>query len=214
MRTSFRGVLLVLTAILATGCGSSEPAGEGDSSVNMNGTGVSESPTADGSSADGDVAEAPEVAGVKAATLEFLGALKAGDDTKANQMLTALAQKNLGKKMTPPASDTARFEIEKVEMIGSLGARVTTRWIDIAHNGKPNVTQYLWVFRSESSQWRVAGVGAEVFAGEPPLLLNFEDPQDMERQLNWLAAEVARRRAASAPSQAQRPAGSTTEIRR
>jgi hypothetical protein len=39
----------------------------------------------------------------------------------------------------------------------------------------------------------VAGVAATVFPGEPPLLLNFEDPDDMAKKQEWLRAEVARR---------------------
>ena len=36
------------------------------------------------------------------------------------------------------------------------------------------------------------GDAAEVFEGEPPLLLNFEDPQEMQKKQAWLRDEIAR----------------------
>ena len=52
------------------------------------------------------------------------------------------------------------------------------------------------MLRREQDAWRVAGVAAQVFPGEPPLLLNFEDPEDMFRKQQWVREEMRRRMAA------------------
>ncbi len=46
----------------------------------------------------------------------------------------------------------------------------------------------------------MAGVAAVVFDGEPPLLLNFEDPDDMAKKQQWLREEVARRAKSETPT--------------
>ena len=69
--------------------------------------------------------------------------------------------------------------------------RVT--WTDIDPDGQPKTDEAIWVLRHESRGWRIAGVAAQVFPGEPPLLLNFEDPQDMIRKQQWVREEIQRR---------------------
>ena len=39
----------------------------------------------------------------------------------------------------------------------------------------------------------MAGFAAYVFQGEDPLLLSFEDPDDMAKKQNWLKEEITRR---------------------
>jgi hypothetical protein len=131
-----------------------------------------------------------------AAVSEFLEAVRTGNDDKASQMLSAVSRKKLaetGLKVTPPASDTAHFEVGKVEHVSEDGARVDTVWTDLDENGKPKPAHAMWVVRREDGNWRVAGVAATVFDGEPPLLLNFEDPADMTKKLEWLRQEGVRR---------------------
>ena len=106
------------------------------------------------------------------------------------------------RSVTPPASDTARFEVGKVEYVCEDGTRVACTWTDLDENGKPRSDTALWVLRHEADGWRVAGVAATVFKGEPPLLLNFEDPADMAKKQEWLRAEVARRAKAEKPQTA------------
>ena len=51
--------------------------------------------------------------------------------------------------------------------------------------------------RREGDGWRIAGVAATVFPGEPPLLLDFEKPEEMIEKQQWVRDEI-RRRAATA----------------
>jgi hypothetical protein len=143
-------------------------------------------------------AAAPADDGPAASVGKFLEAVRTGNDEKATQMLSAtarakLAESDARRSVTPPASDTARFEVGKVEYLGEDGARVACTWTDLDENGKLRTDNALWVLRHEAEGWRVAGVAATIFKGEPPLLLNFEDPADMAKKQEWLRAEVARR---------------------
>jgi hypothetical protein len=191
--------------VLAMGCG--KPAGTGESATAAQ---EAAKPAADattepsaGSSASTAASDtdknAPATAkldGPGAAVQEFLEALRTGSDEKASKMLsTAARQKTaaLNRNVTPPASDTAKFTVGKVEYVNEDGARVASTWTDLDEDGKPKTDEAIWVLRREDHVWRVAGVAAQVFPGEAPLLLNFEDPQDMARKQKWVREEMRRR---------------------
>jgi hypothetical protein len=140
-----------------------------------------------------DAAAAPGPAAIVA---EFLEALRTGNDKKATALLSRVAREEtatLNGSIRPPASDTAKFTIGKVETVGEDGARVESTWTDLDSDGQPKTDEAIWVLRHEPDGWRVAGVAARVFPGEAPLLLNFEDPKDMFRKQQWVREEIRRR---------------------
>ncbi len=144
-------------------------------------------------------------AGPAAALQDFLEALRSGNDEKASAMLSDAARQKtaaLNRSVTPPASDTAKFVVGKVEYVNDDGAQVACTWTDFDEDGQPKSDMAVWVLRREAAGWRVAGVAAEIFPGEPPLLLNFEDPEDMFRKQQWVREEI-RRRAEASELQAQ-----------
>ncbi|MEN6405890.1 MAG: hypothetical protein ABFC77_05400 [Thermoguttaceae bacterium] len=168
----------VVLALAVSGCGKS-------------------SGTADRSSAAGDNATAAAQSdGPTAAIREFLDALRAGNDEKAMAMLSTKAREktaSLNRTIKPPASDTAKFTIGKVDYVNDDGARVACTWTDLGENGKPVSDEIVWGLRREAAGWRVVGVAAQVFPGEAPLVLNFEDPEDMDRKQEWVRDEKRRR---------------------
>jgi hypothetical protein len=183
-------VISAVLAVIVAGCGKS--AGTGESS-----TAASDAakPTTD-AVAESSAQSSAKLEGPAAAIQEFLEALRTGNDEKASKMLsTAARQKtaSLNRNVTPPASDTARFTIGKVDFVNDDGARVACTWTDLDEDGKPKTDEAVWVLRREDKVWRVAGVAAQVFPGEPPLLLNFEDPQDMVKKQQWVREEIRRR---------------------
>jgi hypothetical protein len=130
------------------------------------------------------------------AVSEFLEAVRSGNDSKAARMLSQIAREktaSLNRSVTPPASDTAKFAIGKVEYVGEDGARVGSTWTDLDADGQPRTDEAIWVVRREPEGWRIAGVAAIVFPNEPPLVLNFEDPEDMFRKQQWVREEIERR---------------------
>ena len=154
--------------------------------------------------------------GPAAAVSEFLEALRTGNDERASKMLTATAREktaSLNRNVTPPASDTARFSIGKIDYVNDDGARVACTWTDLDEQGQPKTDEAIWVLRREQDGWRIAGVAAQVFPGESPLLLNFEDPDDMFRKQQWVREEM-RRRMEAGSSQAQNGEKQEKSIRR
>jgi hypothetical protein len=140
----------------------------------------------------GSVAKADDPA---AAVSEFLEAVRTGNDEAASQMLSSIARKktaSLNRSVTPPASDTATFTVGKVDYVDG-GARVACTWTDLDADRQPRTDEAFWVVRREASGWRIAGVAAQVFPGEKPVFLNFEDPEDMVRQQQWVREELRRR---------------------
>lgn len=181
------GIVTVL-ALLVSGCAKSN-----------------DSAPAAGEAGAGSSASANSNEGPADAAKEFLEALRTGNDEKASKMLTKTAREktaSLGRNVTPPASDTAKFTIGKVEMVNDDGARVASTWTDVDEQGQTKSDEAVWVLRREAEGWRVAGVAAQIFPGEEPLLLNFEDPEDMFRRQQW-AREEYRRRMEAAESQSQ-----------
>ncbi|MGD0897256.1 MAG: hypothetical protein ABR915_05425 [Thermoguttaceae bacterium] len=171
------GVWLVGSVILGvalSGCGKSggQPAGAG--------------------SAAGQADSADPAATVS----QFLDAIRTGNDEHAMGLLTAVARQKAvesGRSPTPPASDTAKFEVGEVTTVGDDIARVNCTWTDLDESGKPRTDRAIWVCRREAEGWRVGGVAAVVFEGEDPLLLDFEKPDEMTQKQEWLREEIARR---------------------
>lgn len=146
----------------------------------------------------------------------FLDAVRRGDDADTAAMFTPLARDKvaeLGVQVAPPGSDTAKFEVGKVEYLPNDAARVESQWTDLAEDGKPRTDRIMWTLRKEKEGWRVAGMAATVFPGEPAVELDFEKPKETLQKLESLREEI-RRREGGAPQQAQRPEESTNSLRR
>ncbi len=157
-----------------------------------------------------------ELDGPAAAVRDWLEAVRTGNDEKATAMLTTVAREKtaaMNLSVRPPASETAKYEIGRVRMVGEDAAQVAATWTDLDEEGKPQTDEAIWVLRKEPQGWRIAGVAATVFPGEPPLKLNFEDPEDMLLKQQWLREEY-RRRAEQQTQQAQSPGQPESAVRR
>jgi len=175
---------------------------------------------------DGDAAVAAAIPGClnpptsldgpEGAVCQFLEAIRTGDDRKTEAMFVSQARqkiKDLEIPVTPRGSDTARFEIGQVESLGEDGARVPCKWTDLDREGEKRIDEMTWMVRKEGEGWRIAGMAATVFEGEAPLLLNFEDPEEVVAKLERLRQEVVAR-AAKEAEQAQRSEDSASPIQR
>jgi len=141
----------------------------------------------------------------KESVQQFLQAVKDGDDKTAETMLTPLAREKTAEfdiAVAPPGSQTATFEVLDMELVGEDAAHVASRWTDYDEAGQAHTDELLWMVRLEPEGWRIAGMAAKLFPEEPPLFLNFEDPEDMIRKQE-LAAEEIRKRAIAAETERQ-----------
>lgn len=179
------GILLVL---LIAGCSQSAGPANGQTSANVAG-------------------DTPEKA-----VSEFLEAVRTGNDEKAAAMLTPLARQKTAEVdmvVAPPGSPTAKFQVGEVEYVTPEkdGAHVWCRWTDVADDqGQTRTDDLIWVLRKETEGWRIAGMVTRVFPDRPPLVLNFEDPQDMLRKQQLLQEEMEKSRPDNLPPPAQKEA--------
>lgn len=187
MRTSSLGIWTAILLGAITGCSKTDDAAA-----------TASKPT---KSAGQDAAKAPaaDSAGPVEAVATFLEAVKNGQDAKANGMLTKLALQETAKMnmvVAPPGSETASFEVGEVELLSEgdeVGAQVASKWTDLGDDGLPHTDEIIWMLRKEPEGWRIAGMATTVFPGEPPLLLDFENPQDMQRKQQLAEEEMQRR---------------------
>jgi hypothetical protein len=183
---------LVIVSLAAVGCGSN-----------------STETTAPAAQSRAD-AESPDLA-----VFKFLEAVRTGDEKTADVMLTPLArQKTQEMEMVvaPPGSETASFKVGDVEFVADDGAHVSCEWSDVDEEGEHHSDTIIWMLRREFDGWRIAGMATRVFPDQPPLFLNFEDPEDMIRKQEMLQEEMARR-SQSPELQAREPDGAADPAR-
>ena len=147
----------------------------------------------------------------KATVVAFLDAVKRGDDAAARNLLTKVARAKTaeaGISVAPPVADTATYAVRECEVVGDAGdvVHVATTWTDVAPDGSKSTENVIWVVRLDPEGWRVVGMAMRVFDDMPPLLLDFEDPDDMAAQQEMVAAELERRsRGVPSPKQPSGP---------
>lgn len=151
----------------------------------------------------------------RAAVVAFLDAVKAGDETKAQNCLTAPARTRTAERgisVAPPVSDTASYTVTECEMLENGDVvHVATAWTDVDEAGTKTTDTIVWAVRLDAEGWRIAGMAVEVFPGEPPLLLDFEDPDDMLRKQQAVMAELERRAKEPAGGPARTARGSPAQ---
>jgi hypothetical protein len=196
MDRSVLSIVLIVLLGLAAGCGESPAPSAGDA----------------GTSAS--TAQLPAHGNPADAVRAFLDAVRVGDEAKAGGMLTPLARKRTAEHdlvVAPPGSPTAKFTVDGVEMIADDGAHVASTWSDVDETGQPHTDAIVWMLRKESEGWRIAGMATKIFQDELPLLLNFEDPEDMIRKQQLASEEMQRRATAQQQKAAVPPAPGATK---
>ena len=207
MRCSHWMLLLAFAAVGVAGCGGSD---ESDATSTAD-----EAASQPGEAENGRLASTESI-GPAGAVSKFLDAVRRGDDEAAATMFTPLAREKAAEmniQVAPRGSDTARFQVGQGEYMKQDLARVQSKWTDLDQEGALRTDEMAWVLRRQAEGWRVAGMAATVFEGEPPLLLDFENPQETLRKLDLLREEI-RRRAEWENLQARQPENSADSIRR
>jgi hypothetical protein len=180
MMRSDVAAIVVWVAVAASGCGGSAP----------------EQAATGGPAVPGASIPPPGVV-VK----QFLEAVKAADHLAADQLLTPAARaesEKSGMSVAPPGSATASFEVGDVEYLKEAGggAHVASKWSDEV-DGENRTDTIVWILRKEAEGWRIAGMATKVFEDEPPLILNFENHEEMQLKQSMVEAELERRSGAA-----------------
>ena len=190
MRTSPWSIWTAILLGAIAGCGKTD-----DSAA----TAKTATESSDPSVSDQAATDAADQGGPAEAVAVFLEAVKNGEDEKANGMLTKLALEETAKMnmvVAPQGSETASFEVGEVELLSEgeeVGAQVASKWTDLGDDGLPHTDEIVWMLRKEPEGWRIAGMATTIFPDEPPLLLDFENPQDMQRKQQLAEEEMQRR---------------------
>lgn len=149
----------------------------------------------------------------KQTVVTFLDAIKRGDDASARAMLTATARAKtaeMGISVAPPVNESAAYAVQAAEVVSEAGdlVHVATTWSDVDGEGFQTTENVIWVVRLDPEGWRVVGMAMRIFDDLPPLLLDFEDPEDMLAKQAMVAEELQRRATATAaPRTAGKPRG-------
>ncbi len=144
----------------------------------------------------------------KEAVAEFLDALRAGNKSTTEALLTAKARKETLSHdlvVEPPGAPGATYSIGRVQSVeGDAGAA----YVSCVWSEKEDDTEFevVWILRKESVGWRIAGMATQLPDVEEPIVLNFEDLSELENAMR--EAEVAQRQN-TAPAAGQ----STTTVR-
>ncbi len=146
-----------------------------------------------------------------ATVLAFLTAVQKGDDQTASALLTTTARTEMQTAemyVQPPGSPNAQFSIGGTKLMPEHnGAHVDSTWTDIVENGEQRTYEITWILRQEQQGWRVAGMSTELFPNQPRLVLNFENPADMQAQVLQANERMARESGQGEIRQATHPDG-------
>lgn len=190
MRWFVPSVAIVCSALFCSACSRTVPSPSADSG--------GERPTLERTAArvDGPAARPLPVSsedGPDEVVRAFLDAARGGDDSTATQLLTDKAREETGRAglaLDPPGTPTMKYEIGKIEYHEQdpHAAYVNSLWLE-SQGPADDRFEVVWVLRRQSEGWRIAGMAAQMEAGQPPIFLNFEDTNDVARIKSEVGAD-------------------------
>lgn len=133
---------------------------------------------------------------------QFLNAIKTGKKDAAEQLMTTVARQRIaeagiGMDDLSSSSATMSFEIHGVQLLkmpdNKEGAHVSCTLSDKLEDGKIESQNIIWGMRKETLGWRVAGMAWTPFANEPPIFMDFENPEEVLEKQKLLVEEQERR---------------------
>jgi hypothetical protein len=114
------------------------------------------------------------------AAYDFLDAVLKGDTGRASQHLTPLAIERIeqsGKQFKPPGIETATFRIGEVRKPSENQAIVQCFLTDTSAPQPAPAEEIGCLLRLVDNNWRVSGIAYLPAPNKPPMILNFEMPQ-------------------------------------
>lgn len=199
-------VAALLVAGLMCGCGSQQD-GSTEAVSRAGEAGENAAATDRGTPSGGDGAVSSFKSSTPKETVsEFLSALQSGDKETTEALLTTKARQETeahGLVVGPPGAPGATYSIGQVEPIegDKSSAYVSCVWSEKENDAEFEV---VWILRQEQAGWRVAGMATRLGDSNEPVVLNFEDLSELERQMRQ--AEMAQQQ--KVPRQTQGSEGS------
>ena len=136
---------------------------------------------------------------ISAAVEKFLNAVRSGSDEEIYMMLSPKAREVCGKDRLPsmPASDTAEFRIDTIQLVNDSEAQVSTTMFDLDQTGQKMEDTLAWALRKTEEGWRIVGTAFVFIEGMEPVIVNFESREAIaeaealvEAQQKAVAAQI------------------------
>ncbi|TWU40292.1 hypothetical protein Q31b_36400 [Novipirellula aureliae] len=133
-----------------------------------------------------DVANTPSPSDVVSQFLDRVR--RGGETTDAGQLLTQRAQaelKRIGRTVQPIGTPDARFDVRQAAAIpnepGSM--LVQSIWTEPNSDGSLGQYEVVWAVHREQAGWRISGLAMEMNPGQPPIVIDFENGDEMAKLL-------------------------------
>ncbi len=147
----------------------------------------------------------------QAATIvaQFLDAVRRGGETGgANQMLTSDAQavlQQLGRSVEPIGSTEAVFKVTRAEAVPDTpnAALVHSFWTEPKADGQAETYQVVWAVEQEPTGWKISGLAMDMGQNQEPMIVDFENSQQMAMLFNDKPAVAANTAGGSGESSQQ-----------
>lgn len=113
----------------------------------------------------------------------MLKAVQQGNEGLAERCLSESAIKRTaqaGLAVAPPGSSDAKFSLGDVSYQDGI-ALVPCEWTAPDAQGQTRTDSIVWRLRQGPQGWRIIGMQAEIFPGQPALVLDFENPEEILR---------------------------------
>ena len=213
-------VFLCLTMMFLVGCGDGEPTPSGDDA----------NPTDNPAPADAPAAEdqaivVPEHISVDpiAVTKAFIAAARQGHKNATFALMTSKAREALEKEtdfMRLPVSEKATLTVGEANQRNDETVWVPTILTDFTPEGVCKEYEMVWGLRKQTEGWRIGGVAVEVVPGRPPMILDFENPEEqrqktemaIEEKRKYEEAQAAAQPATTPPTQPPQPIRQATHV--
>jgi hypothetical protein len=171
-------------ALVLAGCGKSEPAAS-PPQVAIGANPVPDAPAA--TSQPPDVVIPPNL-DPKQTIVEYLHAVKEGDEAVVAALLTDVARRKTAEanmKVAPPVSESVSFSVGNMELVSEdkKTAHVASTWTN-TDDGTEQTLRIVWVVHQEPEGWRVKGMVTRLSPDLPMFELNFENPVETVRRAN------------------------------
>ncbi|WP_146528570.1 hypothetical protein [Novipirellula artificiosorum] len=113
---------------------------------------------------------------------------RGGEGSGAEKLLTERAQaelKRIGRTVEPIGSPDAHFNVTQARGIeGEPNAMlVQSIWSEPAEDGTHSDFEVVWAVHRGADGWRISGLVMDVEPGQPPVVIDFENGEEMEKML-------------------------------
>lgn len=120
------------------------------------------------------------VSGPSESVVQFLDAIRAGNDEVSNGLLSDEAKRSVAAanlELSPPGSPQAKYQVGETRFMDAEQdtALVETIWSEPNELNELVTMDVVWAVRLENTNWRITGMVVDMGAENPPEVIDFEN---------------------------------------